>query len=145
MELATALAFARDRSRGILITLKADGRPQSSHIGYVVEPSADGAADTIAMSVTASRAKSKNARRDPRVSLHIPRDDFGAYVVIEGTAELTLPAADPNDDTVDQLVAYYRSMIGEHPDWDDYRAAMVRDGRLVLRIHPTHAYGMLPA
>lgn len=140
----TALDFARERSRGILITLKADGRPQSSHIGYGVEPGIDGAIDTLAISVTGGRAKTRNAKRDSRVSLHIPRDDFGAYVVIEGTAELTPPAGAPDDDSADQLVALYRQLSGEHPDWKDFRGAMVRDGRCVLRIHPTHAYGMLP-
>ena len=77
-------------------------------------------------------------------SLHVTRDDFYAYAVIEGRAELTPVAADPDDATVDELVEYYRAVAGEHPDWDDYRRAMVADGRLVLRLHPERAYGMLP-
>ena len=75
-------------------------------------------------------------RRDPRVSLYVPGDNFWQYVVIEGTAELTAVAADPHDDTVDQLVAYYRAGNGEHPDWDEYRAAMVADGRLIVAFAP---------
>jgi PPOX class probable F420-dependent enzyme len=98
----------------------------------------------IRVSVTDSRAKTANARRDPRVSLHVTRDDFYAYAVIEGQAELTPVATDPDDGTVDELVDYYRAIAGEHPDWDDYRRAMVADGRLVLRVRPERAYGMLP-
>ena len=98
----------------------------------------------IRISVTDSRAKTANARRDPRVALHVTRDDFYAYAVIEGRAELTPVAADPDDATVDELIEQYRAMAGEHPDWDDFRRAMVADGRLVLRLHPERAYGMLP-
>ena len=72
-----------------------------------------------------------------------PSDDFYAYAVIEARAEVTPVAADPDDPTVDELVDYYRAVAGEHPDWDDYRRAMVADGRLVLRLHPERAYGML--
>jgi hypothetical protein len=63
--------------------------------------------------------------------------------VVDGSAELTPVAVDQHDGTVDELVALYRSLAGEHDDWDDYRAAMVKDGRLVIRITPTSAYGML--
>ena len=94
------------------------------------------------VSVTDSRAKVRNVRRDPRVSIHVTADDFWSYAVLEGDAELTPVAASPGDATVDELVEYYRALNGEHPDWDDYRAAMVDDQRLVLRLRPTHAYGM---
>jgi hypothetical protein len=73
----------------------------------------------------------------------VPGDDFWQYLVVEGTAELSPVATDPHDDTVEQLIAYYRAGNGEHPDWDDYRAAMVKDGRLILSIYPAHAYGMV--
>jgi len=63
--------------------------------------------------------------------------------VVEGTAALTPVAADPQDDTVEQLIAYYRAGNGEHPDWDDYRAAMVADGRLIAAVHPERAYGLV--
>lgn len=139
MELSDALGFARDRRRGVLSTLKADGRPQLSNIMY------DTSRDQIRISVTADRAKTHNAERDPRVSLHVTSEDFWSYVVIEADAALTPVAATPDDPTVDELVEMYRAMAGEHDDWDDYRAAMVRDRRLVLRLIPTHAYGSLPA
>lgn len=137
MDLDTALAYARDRRQGVLLTLKADGRPQASNILYAV-----GGDGVVRISLTDSRAKTRNARRDPRVSLHITADDFWSYVVLEGDAELMPVAAAPDDATVDELVDLYRQLQGEHDDWDDYRASMVRDGRLVLRLRPTHAYGM---
>lgn len=137
MDLADGLEYIRPRHRGVLVTLKADGRPQLSNIAYAL-----GDDDIIGISVTADRAKTVNAARDPRVSLHVTADDFWSYVVIEGSAELTPPAAAADDATVDALIDLYRSLQGEHPDWDEYRAAMVDDRRLVLSIRPTHAYGM---
>jgi len=137
MDLTTGLEYVRSRRNGVLITLKGDGRPQSSNITYVV-----GDDGLIRVSVTDGRAKTRNMRSDPRVSLHVSADDFWSYVVVEGDAELAPVASDPNDATVDELVDYYRTMQGEHPDWDAYRAAMVSDERLMLRIHPTRAYGM---
>jgi PPOX class probable F420-dependent enzyme len=138
MELNDALAFVRDRNQGVLVTTKRDGRPQLSNITYVV-----GDDGVIRISVTGSRAKTANARRDPRVSLYVTRDDFWAYAVIEGRAEVTPVATDPSDATVEELVEYYRTARGEHPDWDEYRRVMVDDGRLVLRVHPERAYGMV--
>ena len=138
MELDEALAFARDHRNGVLITLKRDGRPQLSNITYHVGPEG-----VVKISVTAGRAKYANLLRDHRASVHIARDDFWAYVVLEGDAELAQVAADPNDPTVDALVELYRAVAGEHSDWDDYRAAMVRDRRTVVSLRPTHAYGML--
>lgn len=137
MELATGLEYVRGRNRGVLVTLKADGRPQLSNVSYAL-----GDDGVIRISVTADRAKTKNAARDGRVSLHVTAEDFWSYVVIEGDAELLSPAAATDDATVDELVALYRSIQGEHPDWDEYRQAMVDDDRLVLRVHPTRAYGM---
>jgi PPOX class probable F420-dependent enzyme len=138
MDIAAALDFARDRRNGVLVTLKADGRPQSSNVIYRVGPD-----DVVRVSVTDDRAKTRNLRRDPRVSIHVSADDFWSYTVLEGEAELTPVATAPDDATVDELVELYRSFSGEHPDWDDYRAAMVRDRRLVVRLRPTHAYGMV--
>lgn len=137
MEITDALAYARDRQKGVLVTLKTDGRPQLSNVMYAV-----GDDDVVRVSITDSRAKAVNARRDPRVSLHVTSDDFWSYVVVEGRAELTPVAAAPDDATVDELVDLYRTLQGEHDDWDAYRASMVADGRLVLRLHPEHAYGM---
>ncbi|WCO67603.1 PPOX class F420-dependent oxidoreductase [Iamia majanohamensis] len=137
MDTTDALAYARDRQKGVLVTLKADGRPQLSNVLYAV-----GDDDVVRVSVTDDRAKTANARRDPRVALHVTSEDFWSYVVVEGRAELTPVAAAPDDATVDELVALYRSVQGEHDDWDEYRASMVEGGRLVLRLHPEHAYGM---
>ena len=137
MEIAAALDYVRQHRKGVLLTLKADGRPQASNIMYGV-----GDDGLIRISATADRAKSANARRDPRVSLHVTAEDFWSYEVVDGDADVTPTAAAPDDATVDELVELYRSLSGEHEDWDDYRSAMVRDRRLVIRITPTHAYGM---
>ena len=138
MELDVALDYARAHRNGVLTTLKRDGRPQLSNIVYVV-----GDDGIIRISLTDDRAKTRNARRDQRLSLHVTAEDFWSYVVIEGDGELMPVAADPHDPTVDALVAYYQSLRGEHPHWDEYRAAMVADRRTLLTIHPTAAYGMV--
>jgi PPOX class probable F420-dependent enzyme len=139
MELSKAIDFARATPQGVLTTIRRDGRPQISNIIYTCDD-----AGTVRISVTAGRAKTKNLQRDPRASLYVCRDNFWAYAVLEGLAELSPVAADPTDATVDELVALYRTLSGEHPNWDEYRAAMVADKRLVVRIAPTRAYGMLP-
>ena len=138
MEISDAIEFVRDKRNGMLITEKSDGRPQSSNIAFRVDDD-----DRIVISVTDSRAKTRNLRRTPTASLHVNRDDFWAYAVIEADVELTPVAAAPDDDTVERLVEYYRAVAGEHDDWDEYRAAMVEEGRLLLLLSPTHAYGML--
>jgi len=137
MDLSTALAFARDRRQGVLATIRANGRPQLSNILFVP---AEG--ETLRISVTADRAKTANLRRDPRASLHVVGESFYQYVVIEAVADLSPVAAEPDDETVDALVEYYRLGQGEHPDWDEYRAAMVSDRRLVVTLRPERAYGM---
>jgi len=138
MELSTASDFARDKRNGTLITLKSDGRPQSSNIVFAV-----GDDDVIRISVTEDRAKTANLRRDPRASLHVNRDDFWAFVVIEADVTMLPVAASPDDATADALVEYYRTVAGEHANWAEYRQAMVDDRRLLLELHATHAYGML--
>ena len=140
MQLSDALDYARAHKRGVLVTLKRDGRPQLSNISHTV-----GDDGVIRISATAGRAKAANARRDERVSLHVTAEDFWSYVVIDGRAEVTPTSSAPDDATVDELVELYRGIAGEHPDWDEYRAAMVEDRRLVIRIHPEHAYGMIPS
>jgi PPOX class probable F420-dependent enzyme len=133
------LAFVAEHRWGVLATIKDDGRPQLSNIGY----SYDLESSLIRISVTADRAKTRNLQRDPRVTLHVASTDFWSWVAVEGTAELTPVAADPHDATVEELVTYYRGINGEHDAWADYRAAMVADRRLVLRFRPEHAYGQL--
>lgn len=139
MELDAATRFARDRREGVLVTLRRDGRPQLSNIVHYVD-----AAGTISVSVTDDRAKTRNLRRDPRASLYVVGDTFWSYVVLDGTADLTPPAAAPGDPVVEELVALYRSLQGEHPNWDEYREAMVTERRLVVHMRPHHAYGILP-
>lgn len=138
METATALDFIRDRTHGVLTTQKSDGRPQLSNITYRL-----GDDGVIRISVTEGRAKAKNLQRDPRASLHVTRDDFYAYAVVECDVELMPAARSIDDPTVEALVQYYESVSGTHDDWDEYRRTMVADGRLVLLLTPTHAYGML--
>jgi PPOX class probable F420-dependent enzyme len=133
------LGFVAEHRWGVLATVKSDGRPQLSNVGYFFDPESQ----LIRVSVTDSRAKTRNLRTDPRVTLHVASKDFWTWVAVEGTADLTPVAADPHDATVEELVAYYRGINGEHPDWDEYRAAMVADGRLVVRFRPEHTYGQL--
>jgi PPOX class probable F420-dependent enzyme len=134
------LALIADNSLGVLATIKRDGRPQLSNVTYHFDPRTL----TIEVSITEARAKTRNLRRDPRASLMVISDDGWSYAVAEGDAVLSAPAAAPDDDTVESLVALYRSIGGEHPDWDDYRRAMVVDRRVLLRLRVSHLYGMPP-
>jgi PPOX class probable F420-dependent enzyme len=138
MELADALAFASTRRNALLTTLRADGRPQQSMVFYL----ADG--DRFTISITATRAKTRNLRRDPRAALFIPSDDVFMWVSLDGTVELSEPARAPDDEVADQLVDYYRRSNGEHGDWAGYRQAMVDDERLVAVFTATSATGILP-
>jgi PPOX class probable F420-dependent enzyme len=137
MKISEALEFANGRQNGVLVTLRRDGRPQLSNITYGVTD------DVIKISITATRAKYFNLVRNPQASLYVTREDFWAYVVIDADAELSAVPTKPDDPAADELVAYYRALAGEHPDWDDYRRAMVADKRVVVTLKPTHAYGML--
>jgi len=134
------LAVIRGNSLGVLATIKRDGRPQLSNVAYHFDPRAV----AIQVSITEPRAKTRNLRRDPRASILVSSDDGWSYAVAEGEAQLTAPAADPRDDTVEVLIALYRSIAGEHPDWDEYREAMVTDRRVVLTLPISHVYGMPP-
>ncbi|MFC5672425.1 PPOX class F420-dependent oxidoreductase [Streptomyces incanus] len=132
------LELIGDENGGVLVTLKQDGRPQLSNVNHAYYPDER----LIRVSITDDRAKTRNLRRDPRASYHVTTSDRWAYTVAEGTAELSPVAADPHDETVEELIRLYRDVNGEHPDWDDYRAAMIRDGRLVLRLRVERAYGI---
>ena len=134
------LALIADNSLGVLATIKRDGRPQLSNVTYHF----DARSLCVEISITEARAKTRNLRRDPRASLLVSADDGWSYAVAEGDAELSAPAAAPDDATVEALVALYRNVAGEHPDWDDYRRAMVTDGRVLLRLAVSHLYGMPP-
>jgi PPOX class probable F420-dependent enzyme len=138
MDLTTALDWAGKRSNAVLITIRGDGRPQSSDISYQVD------GDTFVISVTADRAKTVNMMRDPRVVLHITEPGEWSYLSFDGVAELMSPAADPADATVDALVTYYEAVAGApHPDWDEYRAAMVAEQRLIVRLRPASVVGQI--
>ena len=134
------LALIADNSLGVLATLKRDGRPQLSNVSYFF----DAREPAIEVSITEPRAKTRNLRRDPRASVLVSSDDGWSYAVAEGDAVLSPPAASPDDDTVESLITLYRNVAGEHPDWDEYRQAMVVDRRVLLRLPITHLYGMPP-
>jgi PPOX class probable F420-dependent enzyme len=130
MNIDDALAFVREQHDAIMHTYRRDGSPQLSPITCNVD-----ARDRIVVSTRETALKTKNLRRDPRVSLCIITDGFyGRWIQIDGSAEIvSLP------DAMEPLVDYYRSLRGEHPDWDDYRAAMIRDQRVIVRITPERA------
>jgi len=134
------LAVIAGNSLGVLATIKREGRPQLSNVTYHF----DQRNLVIEVSVTEPRAKTRNLRRDPRASILVSSDDGWSYAVAEGSAILTPPAASPHDDTVEALIALYRNVAGEHPDWDEYRQAMVTDRRVLLRLPVSHVYGMPP-
>ncbi|ATO14779.1 PPOX class F420-dependent enzyme [Micromonospora sp. WMMA2032] len=117
--------FLRPRHRVVLMTTRSDGRPQSSPVSCGVD-----AEGRLVVSTYPERAKVANIRRDPRVSACVLSDDWdGPWVQVEGTAEvLDLPEA------LEPLVDYFRSISGEHPDWDEYRAAMVKQGKSLIRV-----------
>jgi PPOX class probable F420-dependent enzyme len=122
---AELLDFVRPRHHGVLLTFRRDGWPQSSLVTMGV--SSD---DHIVVSTYPERAKVHNLRRDPRASMVVQSDDFGGeWVQIDGAAEVVdMP------DAVEGLVDYFRVISGEHPDWDEYRAAMERQGKSLIRI-----------
>jgi PPOX class probable F420-dependent enzyme len=127
VEPADAIEWVRRNHRAVMATLRKDGAPQLTPVSV----GADG--DTIVVSSRETAIKVKNLRRDPRAWLCLLNDGFfGEFMQAEGTVEIIeLPAA------MDGLVEYYRNISGEHPDWDDYRAAMERDQRVLLHITPT--------
>jgi PPOX class probable F420-dependent enzyme len=138
LTLDDAFAFVAQHSQGVLVTLRGDGRPQLSNIVFMPGP-----AHTARISVTDSRAKVANLRRDPRASLHVTTPDFWEYVVLDGTVALSPVAHDTHDAVVDELVEMYRTARGEHPDWDEYRQAMVDQARIVATLTATYAYGQI--
>jgi PPOX class probable F420-dependent enzyme len=127
------------RGLGVLVTIKRDGRPQLSNVSYAY----DATRNLVRVSLTDNRAKTANLRRDPRASLYVGDPNGSSYIVLEGKAELSAVAAEPDDAVVEELIDVYRAASGEeHPDWDDYRRAMVDDRRLVFSMTVDHAYGM---
>jgi PPOX class probable F420-dependent enzyme len=125
MDSEEARRFVQQHHRAVLVTNRSDGRPQMSPVVAGVD--ADG---NIMTSTRETAIKTRNLRRDPRASLCVITDAFfGAWMQIDGTATVvSMPEA------MEPLIDYYRRVIGEHPDWEDYRQAMVRDKRVLLRI-----------
>jgi PPOX class probable F420-dependent enzyme len=130
MDVDQAREFIRKNHRAVLATFRRDGTPQLSPVMADVDP--DG---MVVISSRETAMKTKNLRRDPRATLCVMNDEFyGPWVVIDGRAVVvSLPEAMPG------LVDYYRRVAGEHPDWDDYRAAMERDQRVLIRMHVDRA------
>ena len=138
MDITQATAWASDRSLGVLITIRADGRPQSSDIVYDLD------GGTFVISVTDVRAKTANLRRDPRAVLHVSDASSWSYVSFDGIVELSPTATESDDATCDALVRYYERVTGKpHPDWAEYRRAMVDERRLVVRFTPRASTGII--
>jgi len=130
-------ALLAESRLGVLATIKADGRPQLSP----VLPFYDRAAEVIHVSITEGRAKTANLRRDPRATLEVTGPDGWSWATAEGVATLTGPGTDPDGPEVEALVTYYRRAAGEHPDWAEYRAAMVSERRVLMTMTVDHVYG----
>ena len=130
MDIGQAADFLRAHHRAVLATSRSDGMPQLSPVTCTVDDEG-----RVLISTRETAVKTKNLRHRPRASLCVFTDTFfGEWVQVEGDAELiSLP------DAMDLLVEYYRRVSGEHPDWDDYRAAMIRDRRVIVRITITRA------
>ncbi|MGH8867262.1 MAG: PPOX class F420-dependent oxidoreductase [Actinomycetes bacterium] len=127
VDLCGLLDFCRSRHHGLLITRRRDGGPQASPVSCGVDPEG-----RLVVSTYPERAKTRNARRDPQASLVVLSDDWdGPWVQVDGTAEVINATED-----VEPLVEYFRSISGEHPDWGEYREAMLRQGKSVLRLTP---------
>ena len=121
------LDFVRPRHRAVLLTRRSDGWPQASPVTIGV-----GDAGDILTSTYPERAKVTNLRRDPRASVVVMSDDFdGPWVQIDGEARvIDAPAS------VEGLVEYFRNIRGDHPDWDEYRSAMIAQGKSLVRVTP---------
>jgi PPOX class probable F420-dependent enzyme len=130
----TLIAAAR---LGVLATIKSNGLPQLSP----VTPFYDRDAGVVYVSMTEGRAKTANLRRDPRAALEVTSSDGWAWATAEGTVTLTGPGTDTHGPEVEALVDYYRSAAGEHPDWDEYRAVMVSDRRVLMALTIDRVYG----
>ncbi|MGW0700226.1 PPOX class F420-dependent oxidoreductase [Streptomyces sp. NPDC002867] len=127
VDIEELLSFVRPRHRAILLTRRADGSPQGSPLTCGVDDSG-----RIVVSTYPERAKTRNAKRDERVSVVVLSDDWnGPWVQIDGTAEVI-----DSPESVEPLVEYFRNISGEHPDWDEYREAMVKQGKSIIRVTP---------
>lgn len=142
--LAELVEFVRPRHRMVLITRRSDGSPQASPVAGGVDDSG-----RIVISSYPERAKTRNARKRPSVSVLVVGEDWDdAWVQVDGTCEV-LDVGDGSSEALDAFVEYFRAISGEHPDWAEYRQAMVDQGKSLLRITPTRwgpiATGGFPA
>lgn len=136
LELATGLDWAADVRGGVIITLRRDGRPQSSDVHHAV---VDG---RIQFSALPTRAKVFNIERDNRVVYHVTHE--GSYVSFDGTAEVSPIATETHGPAMDFLIDAYRAAANkEHPDWDEFRQAMIKERRRVITVTPTSAVGLI--
>jgi PPOX class probable F420-dependent enzyme len=136
IDLSEGLAFAASVREGTLITLRRDGRPQSSDVHHAV------AGDTIVFSVLPDRAKVYNVERDPRVVYHVSHE--GSYLSFDGTAVVSPIATETHGPAMDTLIDAFRAVSGkDHPDWDEFRDAMVRERRRAIVVTPTSAIGLI--
>ncbi|WCH92194.1 PPOX class F420-dependent oxidoreductase [Streptomyces moderatus] len=127
VSLEELLDFVRPRHRAVLLTRRADGSPQASPLTCGVDDSG-----RIVMSTYPERAKTRNAKRDERVSVLVISDEWnGPWVQVDGTAEVI-----DSPESVEPLVEYYRNIAGEHPDWAEYRSAMLKQGKSIIRVTP---------
>jgi PPOX class probable F420-dependent enzyme len=122
---------------GVLATIKSSGLPQLSPVTPFYDPEAG----TLQVSMTEGRAKTKNLRRDARAAVEVTSDDGRAWAVAEGPVSLSGPGTDPHGPEVETLVSYFRAAAGEHPDWEEYRAAMVADRRVLMTMTVERVYG----
>jgi PPOX class probable F420-dependent enzyme len=133
MELEEALNFIKNNDRTVICTRRRDGRPQMSPVNSGLVEGA------VCISSRAPLAKVRNIRRDPQVSVLVfTKEFFGSWVQIDGHAEIV-----DQPEALDLLDSVYRTIAGEHPDWSEYRQAMIRDERVVIRIVPERASGLL--
>lgn len=130
-------ALLAESRLGVLATIKSSGIPQLSP----VTPFYDREVGVLYVSMTEGRAKTANLRRDPRAALEVTSADGWAWATAEGTVTLVGPGTDPDGAEVEALVDYYRRAAGEHPDWPEYRSAMVSDRRVLMTLTVDRVYG----
>ncbi len=136
MTLQEALALVASQRVGVLVTLRRDGRPQTSNVVYAVQ------GDQLRISVTEDRAKTRNLRRDPRAVLHVSTPDHASWAAVDGTVTISPTTTVPGDDTGKALGELYTAIAGQaHPDWSEYYRAMVQESRLLVTLTVTSGYG----
>ena len=138
MDIDTALRWASQRTVGTLVTIRSDGRPQSSDVAYRIHDA------KIIVSLTETRAKTRNIAADPRVVFHVSDPATMSYVSFDGIAELSPTTRQVDDATGDALIEYYEAVAGKpHPDWNEYRQAMIDEQRLIASIGAITAVGQI--